>query len=266
MRKFFGVLFYRLAAMGFSGAELNTSVYSRTLRHRVSWPDIAVRPVEYYGQCGEDVIVLSLLRAEAVKRGVDLNGQRYLEIGGNHPFATSPTYLLHRRAGMTGVIVEANPRLLADLRKGRPSDHILHGAVQTEDVDTVTLTISKLSEISSLDKDYVSRWAEGTVGIDSRVEVPALRMNEIVLEHFQGTAPCFLSTDVEGLDMELLQDFDFETYRPWIVQTEPSEHFHPGETQRMVDHMRRADYDLIARTDVNLIFADNRADASLATG
>ena len=261
MKKFVGLLFYRLAAMVFGAAELNSAVYSRTLRHRVAWPNIAVPPVEYYGQCGEDIIVLSLLRAEALRRGVDLSTQRYLEVGGNHPFATSPTYLLHRRGGMTGVIVEANPRLLADLRKGRPDDHILYGAVQTEDVETVTLTVSKLSELSSLDSEYVTRWADGSVGVDSRVDVPALRMNGIVREQFGGEAPCFLSTDVEGLDLELLQDFDFETYRPWFVQTEPSEHFRPGETQRMVDHMRSVGYDLVARTEVNLIFTDQRARA-----
>lgn len=264
MRKSLGMLLYRLAAMVFGATELNSAVYSRTLRHRVAWPNIPVRPVEYYGQCGEDIIVLSVLRAEALRRGAELSEQRYLEVGGNHPFATSPTYLLHRRLGMTGVIVEANPRLLGDLRKGRPGDQILYGAAQTDDVETVTLTISKLSELSSLDGEYVTRWAEGSVGVDSRVDVPALRMNGIVLEHFGGETPCFLSTDVEGLDLELLRDFDFETYRPWVVQTEPSEHFHPGETQRMVRHMAGVGYDLVARTEVNLIFTDARGGSQTA--
>ena len=76
-----------------------------------------------------------------------------MEVGGNHAFATSPTFLLHRRLGMTGVIVEANPDLLEDLRKGRPRDLIVHGAVQTQQVDSVTLTISNKSELSSLDDE-----------------------------------------------------------------------------------------------------------------
>ena len=205
----------------------------------------------------EDVIVLSLLRAEAVKRGIELDGQHYLEIGGNHPFATSPTYLLHRRAGMTGVIVEANPRLLGDLKKGRPDDHIVHGAVQTADVDTVTLTISKLSEISSLDKDYVSRWAEGTVGIDSRVEVPALRMNEIVARAFEGKAPCFLSTDVEGLDMELLPGLRLrDVFVPGSCRRSPPSIFTQGRPGAWSIVCSALGYHLVARTDVNLIFAD----------
>jgi hypothetical protein len=236
----------------------NAYVYEQTTLTRVSRPNIRVRPVEFYGQCGEDLILVALLRAEAAKRQADLANEHYLEVGGNHPFATSPTYLMQRQLDMTGVIVEANPALLADLRKGRPRDTIVHGAVQTEDVDTVTLTISKLSEISSLNSQWVERWAGGTVGVASRLEVPALRMNALVERFLAGRAPCFLSVDVETLDLQLLRDFDFERYRPWLVQAEPSDHFLPGEANRMIEHMGSAGYTLVAKTDVNLIFLDAR--------
>jgi hypothetical protein len=214
--------------------------------------------VEFYGQCGEDLILVALVRAEAFNRGVDSAAQLYLEVGGNHPFATSPTYLMHKQLGMHGVIVEANPALLPDLRKGRPQDTIVHGAVQTTDVDHVTLTVSKLSEISSLNTQWVEQWEDGRIGVATRVDVPALRMNNLVAEFLDGRAPCFLSIDVETLDLQLLRDFDFQSFRPWIVQAEPSERFLPGETRRMVEYMRSVDYALVAMTDVNLIFADAR--------
>jgi hypothetical protein len=53
------------------------------------FPDIPVNAVEHYGQCSEDIIVRSLLRAIAIRKNVDLREKLYLEIGGNHPFATS---------------------------------------------------------------------------------------------------------------------------------------------------------------------------------
>ena len=238
--------------------RLNAYVYDACLRSRIRRPDIAVRPVELYGQCGEDLIVLSLLEAKALSDGIDLRLERYLEIGGNHPFATSATFLLNKILGMTGVIVEANPRLIADLKKGRPDDTIVHGAVQAGDAKTVTLSVSRLSEISSLDRDFVLRWAHGSVGEAERVEVVALRMNQIVRDYLNGESPCFLSIDVEGLDLTLLRDLDFAAFRPWFVQAELSEGYIPGNTRAIIEHMRSVGYVLVAKTSVNLIFRDSR--------
>src|SRR5215471_17897675 len=79
----------RARAALWGALRLNGFVYDACLRARVRRPDIRVRPVEMYGQCGEDLIVRSLLEAKALSDGVDLRRERYLEIGGNHPFATS---------------------------------------------------------------------------------------------------------------------------------------------------------------------------------
>lgn len=98
--------------------KLKSFVYNACLWTGVEWPDIPVKLVEFYGQIGEDLIVASLLEAKAQRDNVDLRKARYLEIGGNHPFATSATFLLRTKLGMTGVIVEANPRLIRDLMKG----------------------------------------------------------------------------------------------------------------------------------------------------
>lgn len=239
-----------------AASELNGFVYNACLRNGMRRPDIPVRPVELYGQCGEDLIVISLLTAKGLSEGVDLSKQKYLEIGGNHPFASSATFLLNKRLNMTGVIVEANPNLLEDLRNGRPNDIIVHGAVQDRDVNSVKLSISKLSEISSLDRTFVLEWANGSVGEAELIDVPALRMDQIVHDYLGDDAPCFLSIDVEGLDLVLLRDFDFRRYRPWFVQTEPSEGYIPGNTKGIIDYMQSANYELIAKTPINLIFGD----------
>jgi FkbM family methyltransferase len=237
--------------------RLNSFVYNACIQHRIKWPDISVRPVELYGQCGEDLIVLSLLEAKALSDRIDLKHKRYLEIGGNHAFATSATFLLNKRLGMTGVIVEANPRLIADLKKGRPDDVVVQGAVQTEDVRTVMLSVSHLSEISSLDRNFVRQWAAGSVGEKALVEVAALRINQVVREYLNNESPYFLSIDVEGMDLALLCDFDFACYRPCFVQVEPSDSYMPGNTESIIGHMRSVGYVLVSKTGVNLIFRDS---------
>jgi FkbM family methyltransferase len=238
--------------------RLNSFVYNACLRERVRRPDIRVRLVELYGQCGDDIIVAAMLDAKATIRNTSLANERYLEIGGNHPFATSATYLLNRQLGMNGIIVEANPALIADLKKGRPRDVIVHAAVHDSDAGTARLSVSKLSEMSSLDRSMVLWWGDGSVGEAGLIEVPATRINRIVRDHMQNKAPCFMSIDVEGLDLRLLKDFDFERYRPWIVQVEYTDNFQPpGNSKEIIAWMRAAGYTLAARTNANLIFADS---------
>lgn len=256
-RDFVTKLLTRLRGSFWGALRLNSFVYDACTRNGVKWPDIPVRPVELYGQCGEDLIVVSLLEGKALSEGVDLKQKHYLEIGGNHPFATSATFLLHERLGMNGTIVEANAKLIADLKKGRPDDTIVHAAVHYEDVKSVMLSVSKLSEISSLDRNFVMKWAGGAVGEAAYVEVAALRLNEVVRVYLNNESPTFLSIDVEGLDLKLLQDFDFNLYRPWFVQCEPSDTFIPGNTKSIIEYMRSVNYSLIAKTPVNLIFINS---------
>lgn len=240
------------------GAEQtwNYSIYRTCRQLGIRFPDLPVREVELYGQSGEDLIVQSLLEARALSRGVDLRQERYLEIGGNHPVSGSATFLLAKRLGMTGVLVEANPDLIADLRKGRPGDVVVHGAVQTDDVEFVELWVPRFSEVSSLDPGFISSWGGGWAGTSAPVRVPAVRSSDLVRDHLDGEAPVYLSIDVEGMDLPLLKDFDFETYRPWLVQAEPSDDYIPGNTDDMVEHMRSVRYELVAKTDVNLLFMD----------
>jgi FkbM family methyltransferase len=236
--------------------SLNWNVYKAIAAAGMPMPDIPVRGIEYFAQCGEDVVVLALLRALALREGLDLAEERYLEIGANHPVATSSTWLLQRAAGMTGVLVEANPRLLDALRTHRHRDHLVHAAVSTGEAETVELFVSNQSELSSLDRDFVLQWRQGAVGEREVVTVPAIRIDDLMRSHFADRAPLFLSVDIEGMDLEVLRDLDFTRFRPAVVQAEPSDHHHPGNTEAIAGFLTSAGYLVIARTEVNLIALD----------
>jgi FkbM family methyltransferase len=238
----------------------NNFVYNACLRAGVRLPTIPVRLIEYYGQCGEDLIVVSLVEAEAVRDGTDLGKAKYLEIGGNHPFATSATFLLHKKLNMHGVIVDANPALILELRKGRPRDTIVHAAIHDDNASIARLVLSKFDEISSLDRSMVQRWDGGKAGEAGVIEVPAMRINDVVRRYLGDTAPFFLSIDVEGYDLRLLRDFDFSRYQPRFVQVEYVDNLYPpGNSRDIIDYMCSVGYVLTAKTDVNLIFSAHEA-------
>lgn len=234
--------------------RLNDFVYETCRALDIPYPDIPVYLTEQYGQCAEDLIVSALLQAWSRKQDFNLANATYLEIGGNHPVATSASFLLHRIYGMRGVVIEANPDLLPALKQVRDFDQIVFGAMQAEDVQTVMLSVSNLSELSSLDPSFVLNWAGGGVGERRQIEVPALRINAIIENYFGGVAPNFLSIDIESLDLPVLKDLDLHRFRPVVIQAEPSDHHCPGNTGHMIDFMRDKNYALIAQTPVNLIF------------
>src|ERR1700722_1640551 len=76
-----------LANATWGALRRNNFVYNACLRSRVRFPAIPVYAVEYYGQFGEDLIIASLFEARAARDHTDLAKEKYLEIGGNHPFA-----------------------------------------------------------------------------------------------------------------------------------------------------------------------------------
>jgi FkbM family methyltransferase len=237
--------------------DRNSFVYNACLKASVGLPSIPVRPVECYGQCGEDLIVAPMLEAIAFETRADFKDLRYLEIGGNHPFATSTTYLLHKMLGMRGIIVEANPTLVADLKKGRPADIVVNCAIHAEDSETATLSLSAKNEVSSLDQNTTKRWHDIMGPSVGAIKVPAMRINQLIDSYLDGAAPAFMSIDVEGLDLALLRDLDFRRYRPWLIQVEYLDNIlPPGNAKEIITHMQQVDYVLVAKTYVNLIFAE----------
>jgi hypothetical protein len=235
---------------------LNQNVYELIGSAGMKTPDIPVFAVRYFGQCAEDIIVLAIIRALCAREGLDAKRERYLEIGANHPVSTSATYLLHETIAMTGVLVEANPCLIDDLRRFRPHDIIVHGAIQTNDANVVDLFISNHDEISSLHRSFVAEWSGGTVGECGVDSVPALRINDVIREHFPDRAPVFLSLDIEGMDLAVLSDLDLRRVRPALIQIEPSEHYHPGNSRDITVHLEGMGYIVTACTDVNLLAVD----------
>lgn len=211
-----------------------------------------IRP--QYAQCGEDLMLAAMLDAIGLRKGAALKELRYFEIGANHPVATSSTYLLHRHHGARGVLVEANPRLIADLERARPGDQVLHFAVVASDIESVDITISSAHELSSVDPRFPTAFQGGAYPLQGVERVPAIHINKLMERCWNNPRLSFLSIDVEGLDFDLLRSLDLQRFTPDMIQIEPSDGFIPGNSLRICSYLEAAGYTLAARTDVNLLF------------
>lgn len=238
--------------------EPNPFVYQRTYEADIKNATIPSILEEQYGQCGEDLIIFSILRALQTQGYIgSWADYTYVEIGANHAFAGNNTYLLHKYTGMTGILVEANPELLPDLQKARPHDQIIHAAITNEYDEEIELFISHHHELSSLDKRFVENWHDGHIGIKNSIKIPALRPNELFSNCISPDKQIlFLSIDIEGKDLDVTKAINFTRWRPLIIQLEPSEHYAPDEGTRMAKFMQEQNYLLLCKTNVNLIFFD----------
>ena len=88
--------------------------------------------------------------------------------------------------------------------------------------------------------------------------VPVVTIAEVIDQHFEVT-PDFLSLDVEGLEMELLQSIDFDRYRPTAICVETITYSRSGQERKRVEiaeYLGKTGYMIFADTYINTVFVD----------
>lgn len=213
---------------------------------------------ESYSQTGEDRIIDYLLNYG----GNEKKGVSYLDIGCNDWRNLSNSYRLYRR-GIRGVLIDANPIYIDEIKIFRPEDIVLNCGIGKEHSEELTFNILNQSDISSFNIKTIeeaqkySPWLE----IVKKVKVPVYTLSEIYKKHFV-TTPTIVSLDVEGDELEILKEADFEMYRPYIFVIETVEYRDKisvdNKRNDIIDFMIKNDYIEYAFTGVNSIFVDRR--------
>ena len=206
-----------------------------------------------YSQNYEDVIIDSFLRVyfKYLKNPINIC---YVEIGANHPVCTSSTFFFREKYNMRGILVEANPELIPALEKYRQGDLIVNAGVFDEDIKELDFHISNDNEISSLDKNFVNAWTGKE--FKKTIKIPSIRINKL-MEQTIKNEEVLLFIDVEGMDLRILKDLDYNKYKPLVIVTEPSDAYSNGTSEKMIDFLSSKNYKLFAETNVNLIFTRN---------
>ncbi len=161
----------------------------------------------------------------------------FVEVGANHPTRENQTWFLEQR-GWSGVLVEPNPELFKLLCEQRPRSRAFQAAAgaQTGEVDLL-LGVSHLhSTIAQVLDDPLS---------GKKVRVPLRTLDSIMVE--AGLAKIdFLSVDVEGMELQVLQGLDLQKYAPQLILIEEHRHDYAKHF-----YLRRLGYRLVKRTGRN---------------
>lgn len=143
---------------------------------------------------------------------------------------------------------------------------MFNAGVQFDDRTLAVFYETSRHEVSGFDREFLLRFIEEKGGeakgwrFAEEYEVELVSLNALLNDLEREGPVALLSIDAEGLDLKIIQRTDFEAHRPTLVMVEPSDSVATADhgSKPLTEHMTKNGYALIARTTVNLIFADRR--------
>jgi FkbM family methyltransferase len=164
----------------------------------------------------------------------------FVEVGANRPRQESQTWHLEQ-LGWTGILIEPQPNLAADLRRLRTAQVFAVACSSPQNAGR-RLRLHVAGALSALDRERMAPGAKP----ERVIEVPACTLDDVLTEAGAPAGFDFLSVDVEGHELEVLGGFDFARWRPRLVLLED----HVGNLARH-RFLKTAGYRLIRRFENN---------------
>jgi FkbM family methyltransferase len=181
----------------------------------------------------------------------------YVDIGAHHPRRFSNTHGFYRQ-GWHGINIEPNPAAIQTFRTARGRDVNLQCGVGVE-AARVRYYLFDEPALNTFDAEVVaSRLANTPYKLVGSMEVAVERLQDILAAHLPAEqAIDFLSIDVEGYDLQVLQSNDWQRYRPACVLVESRDtSLEEALRGNICLFMRHHSYELFAKTFNTLVFRD----------
>jgi FkbM family methyltransferase len=201
-----------------------------------------------YAQCGEDRILQFLFGLLGISK------PSYLDIGAHHPTHLSNTYLFYRD-GARGVCVEPDPRLCRNIKNGRPHDTCLNIGIAAGDTRNLNFYVFNDPTMNTFSEEVKDEQLNAGLILCQQLQVEVQSINSVIARHFE-SCPNLISLDTEGMDMAILETFDFDTYRPEAFCIETLTNVGDRKMTEIIDFMIVKGYVVYADTFINTIFVE----------
>ncbi len=162
-----------------------------------------------FGQNGEDAMIHALLR------GIDKG--TYVDVGAYNPILYSNTYGLYRE-GWSGITIDPNPAVQPLHRILRPRDTFVLGGVSNVEKECDYYRFTD-GAYNTFDPEVAEDLKTKRYPRFIRKETSHLYPLHSILKKNNITKVDFLDVDVEGLDVEVLESFDWNL-APRVVAIE----------------------------------------------
>jgi FkbM family methyltransferase len=205
----------------------------QTLRH--------LRRRATFSQHGEDRFVLEYF---------DNRPGFYIDVGANHPFRASNTYLLYLN-GWRGLTIEPLPHLSRKHRHYRPDDlHFNGGAGSREGAMTFYELTPNL--VSTFDAELAADWIRRKQAVQTACREIPVRTIALLWKQLEVHRKVdFLTVDCEGRDLDVLQGIDWSVTKPRLITIE-TEHEH--DTGEIGGFLTQIGYKFLTKKGCNSFF------------
>ncbi len=216
----------------------------------------ANKPLRSYAQAGEDILAHTVLC-----KHLRIDRPSYVDVGAHDPVRLSNTYLLYT-LGCRGLLIEPDPDGVKKLSRKRRGDTVLAAGISVDG--------SRSAEFYRLSQPTLNTFSlqvaedackQGPYRIVECLDVPTLPIDVAIQNHLRHR-PNFVSIDAEGLDLAILNTYDFDRHAPELICIESAEFSEDNlgrPRQDIFGLMESIGYFLYASTYVNGLFISRKA-------
>lgn len=190
-----------------------------------------------YAQLKQDVRALNFFK---FKR----NGY-YVDIGAHDGIELSNTYLLEKQFGWSGLCIEANPYTFQKLQQNRPNSININKLVFNRSGEKVEFNIAKDPMLSGV-SELVIRHKESLTGGEKMI-LESETLTNILRQNNTPNIIDYMTIDVEGAELHVLQSIDFDNY---IFRLIHLEHNYIQENRKLIyDFLVSKGYNFFSQND-----------------
>jgi FkbM family methyltransferase len=199
-----------------------------------------------FAQEGEDLVLKRALEGRATGF--------YVDVGAHHPMRFSNTFVFYE-AGWRGINIDATPGSMEPFRRERPRDINVEVGIADRAGTLKYFTFEEPALCTFSEELARIRQFEHGCKLKEIIEVRTERLGDVLARHLPpGTAIDFLTVDVEGWDLVVLQSNDWQRFRPHIVVAEALDStLETISDTPLVRFLREQGYQLFAKT-LNSVF------------
>ncbi|RAJ85778.1 FkbM family methyltransferase [Chitinophaga dinghuensis] len=204
-----------------------------------------------FAQEGEDMILRRFV-------GKKTDGF-FVDIGAHHPIRFSNTYRFYLD-GWRGINVDAMPGSMLPFQKKRPRDINLEVPVSDKKEVLKFYIFNEPALNTFSEKEARAKDGKNNYKITDVKELQTVTLEDILHEHLPaGQQIDFMSVDVEGLDLQVLQSNNWEKYRPeYLLVEDLMSDVSDSLEGPLYKFLQSKDYKLVARSYNTAFYHDNR--------
>ena len=162
-----------------------------------------------YSFGGVDLLILNIFKNQ--KKGY------YLDIGCGHPIKNNNTYLLYKK-GWNGVNIDLDKENIDLFNSYRKRDFNVTAAVSDKEGEADLYFYHNKSALNTISKQNADFQK---ADISSIKKIKTQSINKILENSpFKDQKIDFLSVDVEGSELDIFKNFDFNKYSPKVIVVE----------------------------------------------